>query len=429
VDEGTQAQAGDVLCELDRTDVLKEVQDLENRVIALRGEVTAATAELEIQLSENEGAIGDAELARRVADLEKKRWEEGELVQETSRRTFRVTESKSALARAEKRFAEMPDLLAEGFVTKEQVEEERILLEKAKNEVELAELDLANYLKYVVPKERAQKEADLRNAGLEVDREKQRAAAREAQRRSAVERQRSEFTNVTTRLEEARTTLANMVIRAPSPGLVVYGDTRNPGDDRQIKVGETVYSGQPFLTLPDLSDMLAVVPIHEADIARIKPGQTAYVTVETAREQSLEGKVVRVSPVAAQASMRWGDGVKRFNVEVALEGDLSALKLKPGITAKVEILVGELKGALAVPVQAVFSQRGAVHVFRRSGEGSERVAVKIEPGNTQFVVIASGLAEGDRILLYDPQAAGGSAVRSDDAAAKPAEPRKGNGKP
>ena len=126
VDEGTQVQAGDVLCELDGTEVLREVQDLENRVIALRGEVTAASAELEIQLSENQSAVRDAELALGFADLEFKRWQEGELVQETSRRRFRVTECESEKERAEKRFAQMPGLAEEGFVTKEQVEEDEL---------------------------------------------------------------------------------------------------------------------------------------------------------------------------------------------------------------------------------------------------------------------------------------------------------------
>lgn len=432
VDEGTQVAAGDVVCELDPTEVVSDVQDLENRMIALRGEVAAAEAELAIQISENEGAVRDAELAAKFAAIEFERWEKGEFVQETSKRLIRVTEAESELERATRRFEQMPALEAEGFVTKEQVEEERIRKVKAESELHLARLDRESYERYTAPKERQQKEADVRNAVLEVEREKQRASARDAQRRAALERQKSEFANVEDRLAERRETLANMVIRAPAPGIVIYGDTRNPGDDRQIKVGETVYSGQPFLTLPDLSEMLAVVPVHEADIARVLPGQQAYVTVETARQQSIEGKVVRVSPVAAQASMRWGDGVKRFNVEVALEGDLAALKLKPGLTAKVEILVGELRGAVAVPVQAVFSQRGAFHVFKRTPAGAERAAVSIDPGNTQFAVVKSGLVEGDRILLYDPQAQGGAAVAGDDPKAakdaKDAAPKSG-GKP
>ena len=94
------------------------------------------------------------------------------------------------------------------------------------------------------------------------------------------------------------------------------------------------------------------------------------------------------------------------------------MKLKPGLSGKVEILLDELKGVLAVPQQAVFSQRGKFHVFRREGEGAVRAPVEIEPGNAQYVVIKSGLTENDRILLYDPEAAGGASVAGDKAGEK-----------
>lgn len=415
VDEGTAVQAGDVLCELDKTSVLKEVQDLESRVISLQGELTAAESELEIQISENLTSIRDAELAHHFAEIELERWEKGEHVQELTKREIRVTEATSELERQKRRYEEMPDLAKEGFVTKEQVEEERIKMVKAESELTLSRLDLENYKKYEEPKSREQKESDVRKAGEEVQRAKQRATAREAQRKSDVERQKSELGNVRVRLSEAKTELEAMVIRAPAAGMVVYGDARNPWEDRQVKVGETVYSGQPFLTLPDLSEMVVVVAVHEADISRVKPGQAATINVETVREKAITGKVVRVAPMAAQQNNRWSDGIKRFNVDVALEGDVTALKLKPGLTATCEILVEEMKGVVSVPVQSVFSQRGKFHVFQAGPEGAKRTPVEISRGNQQYVVITGGLAEGDRVLLYDPESGGTEAVAADSS--------------
>ncbi len=434
VDEGTQVAAGDVLCTLDATDKLRESQDLENRVIALQGDLSAAEAELEIQVSENQTSIRDTELAKHFAEIEQERWEKGEFVQQRSERDIRVTTAQSELARAERRYAEMPDLEKEGFVTKDQVEAERITKLRAENELSLAVLDLANYDRYTAPKEKEQKAADVRKATEEVERARQRAKARESQRRSEVERQKSELANTKARLEEAKQILVDMVIRAPQAGMVVYGDARNPWEDRQVKVGETVYSGQPFLTLPDLSEMVVVVAIHEADISRIKPGQAANITVETAREKTITGKVVRVAPMAAQQNMRWSDGIKRFNVDVALEGDVAALKLKPGLTATCEILLDQIQGAVAVPVQSVFSHQGKVHVFVKDGVGARRVPVEIEKGNQQFAVVKSGVAPGDRVLLYNPESGEGEAPK-DGAAKEPDKApagdkgKKGNGKP
>jgi HlyD family secretion protein len=422
VEEGTQVKEGDVLCELDHTDIAKEVTDLENRVIQLQGEVAAAEGELSIQLSQNEADIRDATLKHHLSELELDRFEKGEFVQEKTKRDVRQEEAKSELERATHRYEAMPALLAEGFVTKEQVEEERIKKVKAESEVLLAKLDMDQYLIYSAPKDREQKQADVHNSELETDRAKERAKAREAQKRAELERQKSEFSNVKASLEKSRGILAKMTLRAPGPGLVIYGDQRNPWDEREIKVGEMVYSGQPFLTLPDLSEMQAVVSIHEADISRIHTGQKAFVVVESSNDTPVDGEVVKVAPVAASSGRRWGEDSKRFNVEIALRGDISALKLKPGLTARVEIQTGEKKGVLAVPAQAVFAERGKFYVFKKDGKTASRTEVEIEDGNAQFSVVKTGLAEGDVVMLYNPEAADGSPAAAAAAAPEAAAP-------
>jgi HlyD family secretion protein len=223
-------------------------------------------------------------------------------------------------------------------------------------------------------------------------------------------------------LAKARDVLAKMTIRAPGPGLVIYGDQRNPWDEREIKVGEMVYSGQPFLTLPDLSEMQAVVSIHEADISRIHTGQKAFVVVESSNETPIDGEVVKVAPVAASSGRRWGEDSKRFNVDIALRGEIASLKLRPGLTARVEIQIGEKKGVLAVPAQAVFAQRGKFFVFKRQGDAASRTEVEIEDGNAQFSVVKSGLADGDLVTLYNPEAADGSSAAAAAPEAAPPSP-------
>ena len=147
-------------------------------------------------LSQNEADIRDATLKHHLAELELDRFEKGEFVQERTKREVRQEEAKSELERAKSRYEEMPALLTEGFVTKEQVEEERIKKVKAQSEVLLARLDMDQYMTYSAPKDREQKEADLHNSELETDRAKERAKAREAQKRAELERQKSELSNV-----------------------------------------------------------------------------------------------------------------------------------------------------------------------------------------------------------------------------------------
>lgn len=403
IDEGARVAEGDVLCELDRTERLRELEEVENRVIVLEGEVKAAEAELSIQLSENEGDLSEAELNLKFAKVELERLEKGEFVQEQKKLEVRVEEARSELARAVSKFETMPALLEEGFVTEDQVEEERIRKVKAESELELALLDQQTYLTYTYPKELARKQADVRNAEMEIDRTQERAEAREAQKRASLDRKRTELANAVERRDTVKEILQHMVVRAPSPGLVIYGDGRRGRDEREIKVGETVYSGQPFLTLPDLSDMQVQISVHEADIARVQEGRPAFVRLETHRGKVLEGTVTRVAHVAASRGRRWYDNTKRFEVEISLTGDVADLGLKPGLSAKVDVLVERLEGVLAVPAQAVFSQDGKFHVFVRSATGVERRQVEISDGNAQFVVVDSGIEPGTEVLLYNPE--------------------------
>ena len=93
-------------------------------------------------------------------------------------------------------------------------------------------------------------------------------------------------------------------------------------------------------------------------------------------------------------------------VVVTLSGDLADLELKPGLTSRVEILVDELKGVLAVPSQSVYAESGKFWVFKKGPAGYERAEVKIKPGNSRYVAITEGLEAGDQVALYNPEKAG-----------------------
>jgi HlyD family secretion protein len=100
-------------------------------------------------------------------------------------------------------------------------------------------------------------------------------------------------------------------------------------------------------------------------------------------------------------------GTKFFSVTVALSE--SEPRLRPGMTARVEIEVEERKRALYVPLDAVFERDGRSVVFP-AGRRAEPREVVLGPSNADFVVIEKGLARGERVLLQDPGAgsAGGS---------------------
>ena len=92
----------------------------------------------------------------------------------------------------------------------------------------------------------------------------------------------------------------------------------------------------------------------------------------------------------------------RRRLTIQLDG--SEPRLRPGMTAQVEIAVEERPRALYVPLPAVFEREGrsVCYLVRRGRLQAQDVVTG--PSNQDFVVIDKGLGEGDRVALRDPGA-------------------------
>jgi len=161
-------------------------------------------------------------------------------------------------------------------------------------------------------------------------------------------------------LMQARTNLSNSIIRSPVNGIVI---------SRAIDVGQTVAASFQTPTLftiaQDLTKMQIEVSVDEADISRVKLGQLAIFTVDAYPEQSFNGKVVQIrsSPVINQNVVTY---------VVVVNVDNRELKLKPGMTANVSVVVAQKDDVLKIPPAA----------FRFKPKGGERGAesAKGKPG-------------------------------------------------
>ena len=95
-------------------------------------------------------------------------------------------------------------------------------------------------------------------------------------------------------------------------------------------------------------------------------------------------------------------GAKYFSVTVQVNE--SEPRLRPGMTARVEIEVEERAKALFVPIEAVFERDGRSVVYLAGRRPRPREVV-LGPSNADFVVVEKGLSRGDRVLLRDPETA------------------------
>lgn len=222
----------------------------------------------------------------------------------------------------------------------------------------------------------------------------QTANATVAERRDAVAAAREE-------VSRAQTNLSYAVITSPIDGVVI---------SKSVEEGQTVaasYSTPELFTIAkDLKDMRVIANVDEADIGGVKVGQRVTFTVDAYPNDTFEGAVTQVRQEATTTN-------NVVTYEVVISAPNQDLKLKPGLTANVNIYTEEIKNVLSVPskalrytpeketvggrkIQDVTNAKNKVWTL----EGNTLVAHKVTVGSTDGVhtQILGGIKDGAKVI-------------------------------
>jgi HlyD family secretion protein len=220
------------------------------------------------------------------------------------------------------------------------------------------------------------------------------------QKQSAIAAAESRIQEAASKLALAQQQLARTEVRADVPGIAVYRDVYFGSEQRKPQVGDQVWANQPLLILPDISKMVVETKVRETDIHKIERNQNVAVRVEAYPDLKLTGKVTLVGTLAQEERDR--RGAKFFGVTVQVDG--TEPRLRPGMTARVEIRVEERAQALYVPLEAVFERDGRHLCYVVRGRALAAREITLGPSNQDFVVVEKGLQRGERVALRDPAA-------------------------
>jgi multidrug efflux pump subunit AcrA (membrane-fusion protein) len=150
--------------------------------------------------------------------------------------------------------------------------------------------------------------------------------------------------------------------------------------------------------LPDLSKMVVETQVRETDIYKVEKNQQVVISVDAYPEVELHGEVDYIGTLAQEdEALRGG---KYFTVTI-LVGEVDQ-RLRPGMSARVELLVERLASAVYVPLEAVFARGGKHYCYVRDGGSPEAREVLVGPSNENHIVIEAGVEAGELVLLGDP---------------------------
>jgi HlyD family secretion protein len=195
-------------------------------------------------------------------------------------------------------------------------------------------------------------------------------------------------------VENAEEDLANATIKAPIRATVLT---------RDVEIGSPVSSilnlganGTLVFTLGDIDRVFVRGKVDEADIGRVRIGQTASITTETFRDRMFQGRVTQISPIGVDK-----DNVTTFEVKVSI--DNPGKELKANMTANAEIILEEFANSVLVPEAGVFyddRHNASVDLLDASSRtGRKRVPVAVGVGNGTKMQIVRGVNPGDKIVL------------------------------
>jgi RND family efflux transporter MFP subunit len=209
---------------------------------------------------------------------------------------------------------------------------------------------------------------------------------KEGARQEVKEASRAKLKEMEALLAQEKIRLQNTLIVAPFQGEVVR---------KYVDAGALVSSSTPIVNLVHTMTLKVVANVLERDIPLLKPGMKATIRAEAYPEKVFEGKVARVN-IGLELSTR--------TLQAEIEIPNSNRLLKPGMFARVEVVLLEKPGVLAIPGNAVILDQGERFVYVVEGNKAARRAIVTGIEQDRFVEIKEGLREGDQVVTRGQEA-------------------------
>ena len=171
---------------------------------------------------------------------------------------------------------------------------------------------------------------------------------------------------------------------------------------RPVSVGQAVSgasgvnSGTEVLTVADLSELIINAHINQADVTRLAVNQKVQIGVEAVPGLKLFGRLDRIAP---QATIK--NGIKGFSTRIIVKND-ETTGVRPGMTANLTIPLQSADNVIAIPLAAVFTDKGERFAYVRAGGEFARVPIQIGVSDYDFAEVIKGLVGGETVSLVTP---------------------------
>ena len=391
---------GALLVKFEDADLREKILFQEKSVADAERDLGNAKKDLALRRIETASANRQAALDVEFAQQDLDRYIEGDTPLQLLKMEGDIALAEEEIKRAEEKLASTRKLREKGYATSLEVQSNELTIKKQQNSITQTKKQQELFLKFEQPQQKKRYEAKLDQATVEEQRTIQKSNTLVESAEGTVLRRSEGLKAQQERLVLYKEQLIKSEMRAPQDGLVIYARSSSRYNDTYIKEGALIRKGYSVIDLPDISELMAVVQVHESFVRHIKTGQKAVVRIDSLPDREFQGVVRHVAPTP-DARRKYYENISVYDTHVWIQDENSQLPedLKPGVSAKAEIIVAELNDVMMVPVQSVTTYKGQKVVQVKRGENVVVVPVKTGQFNNRFIEIKDGLKEGDQVSL------------------------------
>lgn len=309
---------------------------------------------------------------------------QGQVVAQIDRADFlqKVKEAEAKLAHAKAQLSEI-----EAGTRSEELRQAEEAVRQAQSRFDNAKLQRERIDALFKREVISRKEADLAEMEYTVS-EAQLAASqqhlkmlREGARQEVREASQAKMKEMEAILAQERIRLQNTSITAPFHGEIVR---------KYVDAGALLSPSTPLVTLVHTETLKIVANVLERDIPLMKIGMKAKIRTEAYPDKIFEGKVARLNTALELATR-----TLQAEIYIPNPGRL----LKPGMFAKLEVVLSEKPQTLVIPRHAVVEERGTKSVFIVKGSQALRKSIVTGYEQDQLIEVLEGLSEGDQVVV------------------------------
>lgn len=397
VPEGSFVDKDQPIVKFDPAPFKDDIITLENELDEATGALAQGEQELQLEIQQAEAEADAKKHQINIAEMELENLSKTDAPTRLAKARNELHSAKLAYRRASRNLKDLDELLKQGFGKQHDIDEAQEKVEQTQSEYDYQNNYFKLLKKQIVP-------AEIRQAKLKLSEQKRAASDQTkisqhkiALRNAALIRLKAHADQLKKSSNNAMALVKRTEIKAPASGFIVYKQIAVQGEHRKVQIGDSVWFGNGFMMLPDMSEITTELEVRETEIGQLQVGQTARIHPQAYPNLEMTGHIETIGTLAKGSK----DKSPRFLVRIVLD-DVNE-RLRPGMTANVTIQTGKYKDTVRIPVEAVFFKDNKAFCYRKTTSGSKMTYITLGKTDSNYVVVIDGLEGGEELLLNPPE--------------------------